>query len=115
MVSKTNNSYCDLLYAPLNGSNIRKERKQITKQLPNSNPIMDIYFTIIFEFTWYASFTLTVSIEGHFKNGLALIKAKFTWLDQTKAVNFFLGYPEFISVDIFLPVHQRVSTFDRQG
>ena len=62
---------------------------------------MEINFQIIFEFLWYASFGLTVTIEEQFENGLPLIKAKFISLDQTKSVYFFLGYPEFISVDIF--------------
>ena len=46
---------------PPNGSNIRKGRKQITKQYSNSHPIMKIYFQIIFEFSQCATFAFTVT------------------------------------------------------
>ena len=61
MVSKGMNSYCNPSYSPHNGSNIRTDRKQITKQYSNSCPIMKLYFQIYFEFIWYTTSAFTDS------------------------------------------------------
>ena len=47
-------------YAPPNGRSIRTKRRQTMQQFLNNNPIINIFFQVIFEYTWYTAFALTV-------------------------------------------------------
>ena len=49
-------------YAPPNGNNVRIKRWMKIKQCLNNHSIMKIYFKIAFEFTWWNSSALTVTL-----------------------------------------------------